>query len=166
MSLKEPILDDQNLQQALHEMIIDLMDEGDGTPEIVAEALCDIYPDLHAKYGREYIEAVARRFFYSELPVLSVAYTALFSEFNKQYFAGQLPDYQVRVFYNVDCVTGIAAILRARRMKRDEQAKTDADSSTLVTGRTDLIDPEVNSGQASHDHSSKPEPNSFADDLD
>ena len=41
----------------------------------------------------------------------------------------------------------IAAILRAKRLKRDEPAKASAGGPTLVTARTDVTDPEVDSGQ-------------------
>jgi len=43
----------------------------------------------------------------------------------------------------------IAEVLRMRRAKREEQEKAAADGPTLLTGRTDVIDPKVMGGRCS-----------------
>jgi hypothetical protein len=80
---------EQELKRAVHNMIVELMDNGGGTPEEAAKILCDIDSDLNVVFGRDYIERLAKLMSQTELSVLSRAYTALFGQFNKQYFASQ-----------------------------------------------------------------------------
>jgi hypothetical protein len=109
---------EQELKRAVHNMLVDLLDNGGGTPEEAAKILCDIDSDLEAKFGRDYIERVATLMSQAELSVLSRAYTALFRQFNEQYFASRLPQYSVRVFYDVDSVDGTGCVWSSMKVIR------------------------------------------------
>ena len=58
-------------------------------------------PDLYREFGYSRVVAVCEEIQYSEIPEQSRVLQELFEAFNRQYFAGRLPEYKILVVYDV-----------------------------------------------------------------
>ena len=128
------------LKRAVQSTILDVMDSGGGTVDDVIAAMHEVYPNMCDVYGTGYINGVVKAMFYAELPVVSKAYTALFAQFNRQYFTGRLPEYEVKVFYNVSCGLGCGCICPDIRLIR---LRLTRDKRWMISNLLELMAPMV-----------------------
>lgn len=92
----------EELDAAIHNMFIELLDAGGGDAYWVAEMLADERPDLLDHFERLAIENRAAALFASDLAAESERFQTLFAQFNSKFFAGSLPEYHIGVKYAIN----------------------------------------------------------------
>jgi hypothetical protein len=78
-----------------------LTDYGGTTPADTAQTIAEDAPHLYAEYGAERVLRVCEEIQRAEIPEQSELYQRMFQRFNLLYFDGRLPDYRIRVVYDV-----------------------------------------------------------------
>ena len=81
--------------------IVELLDSGGADPEGTYEFVGEQEPSLRDAVGNERVLALCEDLHRSEDSNQSEWYAARFYQFNKEYFDGGLPEYQVRLVYDV-----------------------------------------------------------------
>jgi hypothetical protein len=71
------------------------------TPSATCEVIAEDAPSLYRAWGFRRTTAVCEEIQHSEVPEQSRLYQRMFQKFNIRYFAGRLPDYKIRVVYDV-----------------------------------------------------------------
>jgi hypothetical protein len=93
---------DAELFTATAQVFMELQDVyGSADPLGIAEVLVEEQPQMAAKYSARDIELMAVLIFSSEIPRLSQYFDRLYRKFNDEYFAGRLPEYRVRVVFDL-----------------------------------------------------------------
>lgn len=82
-------------------MTIILIDYGGTDPNATYEAMATTALALRAEFGEEFVIALCKQIQESEVPEQSAIYQQMFRDFDSRYFDGQLPEYRVRVVYDV-----------------------------------------------------------------
>ena len=95
---------DEHLLSIVASIIVELQDYGGTYAQPAAEVVCEEHPELKECYGQEFIEAVALSILSADVVNLSKRYTEHFSAFNASYFGGHLPQYEVRVVFDLHTV--------------------------------------------------------------
>ena len=96
----------QQLKQRIGATIIELMDHGGTTPLDTYESLVETFPEVLISLPKQAIFDLCEEVQRSEVPEMSQRVQEMFREFNRTYFAGGLPDHEVRVVYDIDYWTG------------------------------------------------------------
>jgi hypothetical protein len=91
----------EQVRQRASVTIIDLMDGGGTFPIQTYDFLAEDSPDVLVGLSRQELIDLCNEIQRSELPEASRQFQDLFREFNHRYFAGSLPEYQVRVVYDI-----------------------------------------------------------------
>ena len=78
-----------------------LTDYGGTTPRDTCETIAELVPNFYAAFGEDGVLALCEEIQHSEIPEQSAIFQETFERFNRQYFAGRLPDYKVLVVYDV-----------------------------------------------------------------
>ena len=100
-SIKETLTGLTGLRRLAAAITIQLTDYGGTNPGATYDEMTEIAPDLCAEFQKEFVVALCKVIQESEIPEQSVYCQRLFDFFNHQYFEGRLPDYRVRVVYDV-----------------------------------------------------------------
>jgi hypothetical protein len=82
-------------------MTILVIDYGGTTPLGTCEVIAEAAPSLYRAWGFRRVLAACEEIQRSEIPRQSRLYQRMFQKFNIRYFAGRLPDYKIRVVYDV-----------------------------------------------------------------
>jgi hypothetical protein len=82
-------------------MTILLTDYGGTAPRATCEQIAEDAPSLYRAWGFQRVLAVCEEIQHSEIAEQSRLYQRMFQQFNIRYFAGRLPDYKIRVVYDV-----------------------------------------------------------------
>jgi hypothetical protein len=90
------------LKQLIHIAIIELMDCGGTTPEDTYDVVAEQKPDLCRRLGKAYVMALSKAIQCSDLPAESRRFQAMFETFNRKYFGGRLPHYEVQVVHDIE----------------------------------------------------------------
>jgi hypothetical protein len=90
----------QQLRQRLSETIIELMDGGT-SPNVTYDFLVEECPEVFEGFPEQELISLCDEIQRSELPEQSRLFQELFRIFNRQYFAGRLPDCETRVVFDV-----------------------------------------------------------------
>src|ERR1700680_3526967 len=90
------------LKQLIHTAIIELMDYGGTTPEGTYDVVAEQKPDLCRRLGKVYVMALSKAIQCSDLPAESRRFQAMFETFNRKYFGGRLPHYEVQVVHDIE----------------------------------------------------------------
>jgi hypothetical protein len=91
----------EGLKRLAAALTIWLTDFGGTAPEFTCEAIAEKAPDLYEEFGEHRVRALCNEIQYSEIPEQSAFFQEMFRTFNRQYFAGRLPDYRILVVYDV-----------------------------------------------------------------
>jgi hypothetical protein len=91
----------EGLERAVAAMTIVRTDYGGTTAWDTCRAIADELPDLFAAFGRGRVLALCEQIQQADLPGQSALFQEMFDSFNGQYFEGCLPDYKIRVVYDV-----------------------------------------------------------------
>jgi hypothetical protein len=92
----------ETLEQLARAMTVELMDSGGTNPYATCNVIAEEAPDLYKLFGRDRILAWCDAIQRSDVPEESARLQKTFLSFNTTYFAGQLPQYEVRVVYDID----------------------------------------------------------------
>jgi hypothetical protein len=95
-------LNDRQLKERISAIIIELQDHGGAAPLDTYDALVENSPDLLIGFPKQALVDLCEQVQRSEVPEMSERFQEMFREFNCQYFAGRLPQYEVRVVYDID----------------------------------------------------------------
>jgi hypothetical protein len=78
-----------------------LTDYGGTSPAETCNAIAEVAPDLYSAFGQERVVALCEEIQYAEVAEQSARFQKMFETFNKQYFAGRLPNYRIRAVFDV-----------------------------------------------------------------
>jgi hypothetical protein len=95
---------DRNLFKIIAPVVVDLQDIAAAHPQGVLEVIADEQPEIVSQYGPENIKAMAILILKSEIPKLSRSLVDIYHEFNRRYFPSRLPEYHVRVVFDLHTV--------------------------------------------------------------
>jgi hypothetical protein len=91
----------EGLQRLVAALTILLTDYGGTTPGVTCGEIAEAFPDLYEEFGEDRVRALCEEIQRSEIPAQSALFQEMFQTFNRQYFAGRLPDYRILVVYDV-----------------------------------------------------------------
>ena len=91
----------EQVRQRVSATIIDLMDGGGTFPIQTYDFLAEDSPEVLVGLSRQVLIDLCNAIQRSEVPEASRQFQELFREFNHRYFGGSLPEYQVRVVYDI-----------------------------------------------------------------
>jgi hypothetical protein len=97
----------EQVKQRVSATIIDLMDGGGTFPIQTYDFLAEDSPEVLVGLSRQELIDFCNAIQRSEVPEASRQFQELFREFNHRYFAGSLPEYEVRVVYDVAYWAGL-----------------------------------------------------------
>jgi hypothetical protein len=97
---------DTELFNAMVGIVVELQDCGGANSQDVGDVIADVRSEIVSKFGVQRIKNMAALILRSEIPKFSKAFAIAYYEFNKRYFASQLPEYQVRVVFDLHTATG------------------------------------------------------------
>src|SRR6202049_2680679 len=103
-TMTKHLIDD--LKRLISDTIIELMDCGGTTPECTHKLIAEQKPDLCQRFGKTYVVPLAESIQHTEIPKESARFQAMFRKFNRQYFGGRLPEYEVQVVFDVEFWVG------------------------------------------------------------
>jgi hypothetical protein len=98
---------DQQIRQRVSATIIELMDCGGTFPRDTYEVLVEESPEVWVGFPKQGLIDLCDELQRSEVPEVSKQFQEMFREFNRKYFAGRLPDYEVRVVYDIGYWAGL-----------------------------------------------------------
>src|SRR5258708_445259 len=96
----------EQMRQRVSATIIELMDCGGTMPMATYHVLLEETPEVLDGFPEQELIDLCDQIQRSELPEKSREFQVLFREFNLEYFGGRLPDYDIRVVYDVDYWAG------------------------------------------------------------
>jgi hypothetical protein len=99
--LQNQLMGSDGLRPLAAAMTILLTDYGGTAPRATCEAIEEAAPSLYRAWGYSHVLAVCEEIQHSEIPEQSRLYQRMFQRFNIRYFSGSLPDYIIRVVYDV-----------------------------------------------------------------
>jgi hypothetical protein len=99
--LQKQLMGSDGLRHLAAAMVIQLTDWGGTTPSGTCEVIAEAAPILYRGCGFRRVLAACEEIQHSEIPEQSGLYQRMFQRFNIRYFAGGLPDYKIRVVYDV-----------------------------------------------------------------
>jgi hypothetical protein len=99
--LQKQLMGSDGLRPLAAAMTILLTDYGGTAPWATCEAIEEAIPNLYRAWGYSRVLAVCEEIQRSEIPEQSALFQLMFQRFNIRYFAGRLPDYKIRVVYDV-----------------------------------------------------------------
>ncbi len=91
----------ERLEELVKAMTVELIDCGGTTPLQTCEVIAEEAPDLYNLFGEDWVLALCEHIQRSEVYMESARLQAMFLSFNETYFGGQLPEYEVRVVYDI-----------------------------------------------------------------
>jgi hypothetical protein len=96
----------KGIREVVTQEVMELLDTGYNTdPEWVVWSVLKFHPEVGSRCSVQLLLAIAEQVLYSEIPEQSEKFQNLFEQVNDHYFGGQLPDYRVRVAYDVHRVS-------------------------------------------------------------
>ena len=95
---------DEHLLDLVVAMLVKLSDHGGTDSRSAAEILCNDHPGLLRAWGYEHVRRLAESVLWADIVSLSAQFTQMFAEFNRHYFSGRLPIYEVRVVFDLHYV--------------------------------------------------------------
>jgi hypothetical protein len=91
----------QQLRERVGATIVELMDGGGTSPIVTYSVLLEESPEILDGLQAQDLIALCDDIQRSEIPEVSRRFQELFREYNGRFFAGRLPDYEVRVVYDI-----------------------------------------------------------------
>jgi hypothetical protein len=99
--LQEQLMGSDGLRHLAAALVVQLTDYGGTAPWATCEQIAEDAPILYRAWGFRQVLDMCEEIQHSEIPEQSRLYQRMFQKFNIRYFAGRLPDYKIRVVYDV-----------------------------------------------------------------
>ena len=98
----DPLLEgSQGLKRLVSAMTILFTDYGGTVPAVTCDLIDEEFGDRYDEFDYDQVLALCKDIQESEIPAQSAVYQQMFEDFNKQCFAGRLPNYKILVVYDI-----------------------------------------------------------------
>jgi len=91
----------RDLFMATAKAVVELQDCGGADPQATLEMIAQDGPEIVSQFSAQCIKEMAALILSAEIPKLSECFARMYREFNVRYFAARLPEYTVRVVFDV-----------------------------------------------------------------
>ena len=92
----------EKLETLVKALTVELMDYGGTNPYATCEVIAEEATELYNLFAEDLVLDWCQHVQRSDIPEESARFQRMFRSFNKTYFAGLLPEYEVLVVYDID----------------------------------------------------------------